>query len=401
MKPRNLFSGTVLINGADTVTGYNAARSLAGHGFTIYGQAENANSIFLKSKYWANIFIGDCNEENLIAYSKAIMAEKRIKCFKPVLLLSQDKAVALVSSKKDALSSHFYFQLPPPDVTEILLDKTKFDSWARANNVDVPISKIVSQKNDLQIALDEIPFPLVIKPLVRTPLWDQKYPNDKAFMLKKRPQNADYLLSLLEATPKLIVQQWITGGDEDVYFVLAHFGSKKTSAMAGRKITQWPVLTGSTSMCVSYEDPNLLKLGVDILRKANYHGLGSVEFKKDKKTGNYSVTEPTVGRNDFQSYIATCSGINLNLSYVLDCLDYSYHPQTKTGKAVWFDELGYIRSLRHPKTGDSISALILRFISHRLSAAHLSFSDAAVCTAFLKTVIRLVFRRSDRGARND
>ncbi|WP_156493292.1 hypothetical protein, partial [Oleiphilus sp. HI0125] len=73
MKSPNLYAGTVLINGADTITGYNAARSIAGQGFKIYGQATNPQSLYLKSKIWRNVFIEEALPSKLIKLSTKIL----------------------------------------------------------------------------------------------------------------------------------------------------------------------------------------------------------------------------------------------------------------------------------------------------------------------------------------
>ncbi|KZZ58391.1 hypothetical protein A3762_18335, partial [Oleiphilus sp. HI0125] len=332
MKSPNLYAGTVLINGADTITGYNAARSIAGQGFKIYGQATNPQSLYLKSKIWRNVFIEEALPSKLIKLSTKILENEPVNCFKPVLILNQDMAVERAAKAQSELGQHFQFQLPTQQNTLRMLDKTEFETWASQNDICTPKSYIAATPEDVRKALRSLDYPIVIKPLVRTPAWDALHPHNKAFKLNEAPQPVNgtenhtesFYTELLKLTDRLIIQEWINGGDHDVYFVLAHIGKTKTTSLCGRKITQWPRLTGSTSMCVTHIDPELEQLGLSILNKAGLKGLGSVEFKKDQTRNQYYVTEPTVGRNDYQSYIASASNINLNLYYVLDCLGYHY-----------------------------------------------------------------------------
>ena len=42
-------------------------------------------------------------------------------------------------------------------------------------------------------------------------------------------------------------------------------------------------------------------------------GVGSLEFKRDRKTVKFMIVEPTVGRTDAQEEIATLCGVNIPL----------------------------------------------------------------------------------------
>jgi hypothetical protein len=45
--------------------------------------------------------------------------------------------------------------------------------------------------------------------------------------------------------------------------------------------------------------------------------MGSIEFKKDARTGNFLMIEPTVGRVDWQEEVATLHGANIPLAAYL------------------------------------------------------------------------------------
>jgi D-aspartate ligase len=44
---------------------------------------------------------------------------------------------------------------------------------------------------------------------------------------------------------------------------------------------------------------------------SHYRGIGGLEFKRHRRTGQFVVVEPTVGRTDWQEEIATLCGVNI------------------------------------------------------------------------------------------
>ena len=68
---------------------------------------------------------------------------------------------------------------------------------------------------------------------------------------------------------------------------------------------------GSTAICTDFKSPELEALSKALMVDACLKGLGSVEFKFNRNDGRYLITEPTIGRNDYQSFVAVCAGHNL------------------------------------------------------------------------------------------
>lgn len=342
----NLYEGQVLINGADTITGYNAARALYNTGLTVFGHSNSNNSAYSNSRIWKKVYNGEFNVKTLRDIASEIQKEENSKDVKPVLLLSQDMAVEYVASHRDELGMHFAFSLPENNIISRLLDKTIFHSWCINNNIPVPQSYIVDNSTSLSNALKNLNYPLIIKPLVRNYKWDTNYPNSKLICIDNDKDIDNIPSNIFDLSKRFLVQEWIPGKDEDIYFVLVHINEKNNCvSLTAKKLLQWPVLSGSTAICISIENKYLTNLGEEILKKAGLIGLGSIEFKKHSNTNRYYVIEPTVGRNDYQSYIAPASGINLSLCYALDCLGYSYRTDSSQTQAIWIDEISSFRAL--------------------------------------------------------
>ena len=124
-------------------------------------------------------------------------------------------------------------------------------------------------------------------------------------------------MKMLERAPQLIAQEWIDGPDDAIFFALFTCGrdSNLTGLFLGRKLVCDPPEVGSTAVCVEAPEvaDELRRLTKHFISRVRYRGLGSLEFKRDSRTGRFIIVEPTVGRTDWQEEIATLCGVNLPL----------------------------------------------------------------------------------------
>ena len=79
----------------------------------------------------------------------------------------------------------------------------------------------------------------------------------------------------------------------------------------GKKLLQWHLETENTAICKGCENEEVHSLTKSVFDEVHYKGLGALEVKYDRKRGKYYIIEPTVGRNDLQSFIAVMGGVNL------------------------------------------------------------------------------------------
>jgi D-aspartate ligase len=231
-----------------------------------------------------------------------------------VLLLTEDRDVEVVSIFREELEQRFLFSLPSKEMVGTLADKTLFQEFAEREAFPVPRAIVLGGVKDLPF-LRVLSFPLVIKP--------------NNFQLAsgrgvKRAVRVDTLdqaraqaTEMLEGVDSVVAQEWIDGADTDIFFTLfaCDSGSKTTVLFSGRKLTCHPRDVGSTAICVAAEEAGdeLANLTLQFIARVRYKGLGSLEFKRDRKTGRLVIIEPTVGRTDLQEEIATLCGVNIPL----------------------------------------------------------------------------------------
>lgn len=264
----------------------------------------------------------------------------------PVLLLTQEASVSTVSKNQTLLSNAYRFTMPDSSIMADLLDKLRFQKLAEQHGFLVPRSVSVKDASGMSEA-KKLRFPCVLKPATKNPAYGKRF--QKAYQIATATEAEKLWSSIREYANEVIVQEWIEGGDSDVYFCLQYRGiDQEPISFVGRKTYQWPPLTGGTASCVPAPDvaEELTTLTNRFFDAVGFLGVGSMEYKRDARDGRFYMVEPTVGRTDFQEEIASLNGVNIPLAA------YFGEMRLSAGRAVtqclrpveWRDPFGYAKA---------------------------------------------------------
>jgi predicted ATP-grasp superfamily ATP-dependent carboligase len=176
----------------------------------------------------------------------------------------------------------------------------------------VPRSRILLGTADLG-RIGELEPPLIVKPADKTLVLAGAVA--RAVRAETLAQARAAAAQMLSQAPSLIVQEWVSGPDTEIFFTLFTCGraGELMGIFPGRKLVCSPPAVGSTAVCVAAPDvgAELCRQTRDFVARVGYRGIGSLEFKRDGRTGRFIIIEPTVGRTDWQEEIATLCGVNL------------------------------------------------------------------------------------------
>lgn len=256
---------------------------------------------------------------------------------RPVLILTDDRAVQTVSDFRDEIVPLYRISLPSKEVVRCLLDKAAFQKFAEQNGLPVPKSVLIESASDFP-RLGALTLPVVIKPASKA----QSLNGNVA--RAERAETREALSALAERMladgGSLVVQEWIDGPDTNIFFTLftCDAQSNPVAFFSGRKIVCDPPRVGNTAVCVSAQEaaPELERLTRSLIELVEYRGLGSLEFKRDERNGRFVIVEPTVGRTDWQEEIATLCGVNLPLLTYKTELSRSASPiQSLNDRVAW------------------------------------------------------------------
>jgi D-aspartate ligase len=237
---------------------------------------------------------------------------------RPVLFLTEENVVRIVSQRRAELLPHFRIDLPSIDTLHALMDKTDFQALAQAAGGLIPPAISLSDVADLP-RLAALRYPAVLKPAYKHYAYGAVF--QKAYVVASADEAAARWREIAPVLPDLIVQEWIPGSDSDIYFCLQYIGADgvAVASFVGRKLRSWPPRIGGTASCIAApeHDAELTGLTCDFFRAVGFVGMGSMEYKRDSRDGRFYMIEPTVARTDFQEEVATLNGVNIPLAAFL------------------------------------------------------------------------------------
>jgi len=383
-----------IVIGLDCVTGLQTARILAQHQVPVIAIANDPNSSFCRTKVCERILSADTANNELIELLVALGPKLSSKA---VLFPCSDASVLLISRNREELKEWFHIALPEQEVVETLLDKVGFYRYAQKIELRVPRTFIINSSADLSLALNELTFPCILKPPLKSTLWERNCPLKVLKFLDAESLQQAYKRCAPWA-PQLILQEWIDGPDEELFSCNCYFNSQSLPLVTfiSRKLRQWPPETGVSSLGEECRNDVVLQESIRLFQSADYHGLGYVEIKRDVRSDNYFVIEPNIGRPTARSAIAEAGGVSL--LYAAYC-DIAGEPlpvnlKQKYGKAKWIYLRRDIQSAVHYWRQGSLS-LISWWQSWRgvRKDAVFSWTDPGPFWGELRRCVPLLLRR--------
>lgn len=384
----------VVITCANHANGLGVARALRKLPVKIIGITSDRQSRFCKSNVWDELYV----TEAIIPLEYLIELRSRLEYEKVILIPIQDEMVTLLTNNRKVLQNKYLFVLPSKIITDTLMNKTEFHQWAVEHNFLVPSSYIVKSMPELDRVLNQVEYPIIIKPLVRSIKWDSVSPLEKAIKLNNKDEIKNYKFDLFNVASEYILQQWIPGGDNKIHFCLVYVDRNGVCLghYTGKKIFQWPIGSGSTAACVGTKNREVYKMTEELFKKIGFVGLGSVEYKHNPLDGKYYIIEPTVGRTDLQSYVAVAGGVNLPEKAVFDALNYNpdrcNHRESKM--ACWMDEYMFFQVILYYLKNRNFKVFnVLKLATKRLSFSHFAINDLRPALALLSMLIYRMIRK--------
>lgn len=286
------------------VHGLAIARSLGRRGIAVEAVDPDAAQPHVHSRYCRRFHcFGALDDERLVEFLKAF---GRQRSGRTALLITMDRTVPVVSAHRDVLQEYFDFTLPPQAVIDELMDKTRLPGFLGRCGTRHPRTVWIRGFQNLAAAGEAVGFPCVVKPALRTYGF-------KALIVRSKEQLFEAVSQASQHTDKLIAQQWIPGGDSDVYFCFAYLGTdgKPKGLFVGRKLRQYPSGTGIAAEAAGCDDEFVKQETLRLFALAGYQGFGSTEFRRNPVTGEYFFIEFTVGRTDYNVGCAIANGVDL------------------------------------------------------------------------------------------
>ncbi len=293
------------------LNGLGVARSLAHARVPVWLLDADARRAEMHTRAATPVLVRSLHGETLVEELVRLGATQ-FAGLRPVLLLTQEESVKTVSHHRDRLSALYRFSLPPVDVMDTLLHKQGFQH--RAEQLGSPIPPLVHVRTPADLsALENLQYPVVIKPGERNDEYGRQF--KKAYRVESAAEGIELICRILPVMADVVVQEWIEGPDSNIYFCLQYLArqGQVAGSFTGRKIRSWPPQVGGTASCVAAAEihAELCAMTTRFFQATGVIGMASMEYKRDVRSGEFRMVEPTVGRTDYQEEVATLNGVNL------------------------------------------------------------------------------------------
>ncbi len=304
-------------------TGVLGVRSLVRRGVHAGSIDSNRHNPGFKSVYGRARLCPDpdLQGEEWVAFMLALADELGAR---PALIPSADKFVTAIARHADRLRDR-YILSPGLALQALLAEKHSQYELAARHGMPMPVTMEVNSGRDLGRVAETISYPCLVKP-GHFREW-QRFPPGHPLLGRKIAiaRTRDELVAIYGraagATPKVIVQEVIQGGDTSkrVYLSCYDAGGRRIAHAMFRELRCDPMGFGPATVSEPVEDPEVDRICDRFLRAIGFVGLCEIEMKRDARDGNAKLIEANPrlsGGGDAAPY----AGVDLCWLHYLDLI---------------------------------------------------------------------------------
>jgi predicted ATP-grasp superfamily ATP-dependent carboligase len=217
----------------------------------------------------------------------------------PVLFCQGDDDLMLVSRHRDMFAGRLRMLLPSHERLEDCVDKGRFAEVAERLRLPVPPTLIIARGGSLEEARRWSHFPAVLKPTRRTAWFGSHLQRhvlgakQKAIRVASRNELLRYLPAVAEHNTDFVLQREVAGGEDRIvsYHAYVRSSGETVAEFTGRKLRTEPRSCGMSAYVEITRDEELLRLGRDVMRRLELHGVVKIDFKRDARSGELFMLE--------------------------------------------------------------------------------------------------------------
>jgi predicted ATP-grasp superfamily ATP-dependent carboligase len=253
-------------------------RSLGQRGLRVAAVEASAATPAFSSRWCQQKFVCPLEEGTLdyLAYLEQLLEATQAR----VVISSSDGTVALLRQHRERLRKRVQLTLGPEPALGIAINKEQTLEIAASLGIAIPKGMLVSGLSDVEVALDKIGLPAVIKP-VESWVEDAGQRARILSQLVTTPEEARRAVKeLTELGGTTLFQQFLTGRREAVNLLYA-------SGQVHARFAQWakrtnPPLGGSSVLRQSIAVPDDIgSQAEELVREIGLDGYSEVEFRRD------------------------------------------------------------------------------------------------------------------------
>lgn len=385
-------------------TGLAIARSLQDSGAApIYGLGANQTLFGNFSRYCQFVSCPDTETAPEQCRDFLMKFSDQFGDTRPLLFPTRDHDLQFLSKFYGELEERYVVIAAPPQMLQAILNKASFYQVARELGIPHPATAWINSHADIESVKDELLFPVIVKPVYSTQwrrkeIWDL-VGRQKAAIIQDYDELQRFYARIEPADPMIHVQEFIPGADADLVVFGSYVNpqSNVSRYFTGRKLLQSPARSGTGVVVQACPVPDIIEPSRRLLARLGYCGVSEIEYKYDRRHGNYVLIEMNPRFWD-QHGLGAAAGVDLAKCLFLDLTNGHVPEQRQDPELVtWVAEDGFAMSvLTNLKTRSYPAADFLSALRGRTTLAVFDRRDWRPAVYLATQLIRNIAGRISR-----
>jgi len=259
--------------------------------------SSNPGSACFFSKYSQRTFLYDNRgfKENL---ARELLSIGRNIGHRSLLIPTTDEGAVFAAEYADILKEHFTFPNQSVELVRSLCSKKDMYYLAQKFKIPTPEAVFPQSRDDVSNFLEIASFPIMLKAIHGWRLL-KRSGTSGIIVRTKRDLFEKYDAMEDPDEPNLMLQEYIPGGDDSVWMFNGYFSERSDCIVGftGKKIRQWPIHRGVTSLGVCLKNETVAKTSREFMQALGYKGIVDMGYRYDGRDGQYKVLDinPRIG----------------------------------------------------------------------------------------------------------
>lgn len=265
-----------------------------------------------------------------------------------LLLPCGDTYANLLDQAGDSLHQYYVFNSIQPDLNRKLSLKSSFYDLCEEYGLPHPLTKCLDRDGVEAGEHYNLPFdyPVAMKPADSDEWLNIDFPGRKKAFIIQDPHELDTLIRRAYQagyTSKMIIQDFIPGGDENMRVLNAYVDQHHRVRMMflGQPLLEdpSPESIGNYAAIIPDYNQDIFDALKAFLEDINYSGVANFDMKYDPRDKTYKLFEINL-RQGRSSYVVTLNGFNLARYFVEDLVEdspFDGHTIFGRGNRLWME----------------------------------------------------------------
>jgi len=213
--------------------------------------------------------------EKFLARLVGIIEREHIR----IVLPMEEETLLTILRHRDGFGGGVVIPFAEPENIERIRDKAQLFRLAESLGIPMPKTWYPESNEEIAPIGREANFPLIVKPRISTGAVGLRHVNDAAAL-------ASAWAEIHARFPRPIIQEWIPeGGGAYGASVLVGPQGERLASFVHRRLREYPVSGGASTLRVSVRDPQLVAITFRILEAVGWFGVAMAEFRYDPRDG--------------------------------------------------------------------------------------------------------------------